>query len=156
MLKAAPLIISGVSSISGIGAQGQQAREQEANLNRQADLEKLAAKDRSIERRRRLNKVLAGQIASTGARGIAFEGSPQAVAKGDIRQFELEKLGAQVSDLERITQLRRSARSARKTAERSERTKDIFFPTSAKGLLLAGTGLGLPKRKKTPTLLSGT
>lgn len=149
LLKAAPLIISGLSSASGAGKAAEAGRQTEADLNRQVELEKLGAKDRSIERRRRFNKVLAGQIAETGARGIAFEGSPQAVAKGDITQFELEKTGAQVSDLEKITQLKRQARTARKSAERSQRTKDILLPTTGAGILLAGTGLGLPKRKKT-------
>ncbi len=110
--------IGGVQQARALEAQGKQT---EAELERQAELERLAAKDRSIERRRKLNIALGRQIAETGARGITFEGSPQAVAAGDIRQFELEKTGAQVSELERITQLRRAGRSARRTGRQAGR-----------------------------------
>lgn len=120
-LLIASTVATGVGGIQQAGALEAQGKQTEADLKRQAELERLTAKDRSIARRRRLNKVLAGQIAETGARGIAFEGSPQAVAKGDIRQFELEKLGAQVSDLERITQLKRTGKSARRSGKQAGR-----------------------------------
>lgn len=123
-------ISTGIESISG----AKQSGKEEAEFLRQAELEKLSAKDRSIERRRRLNKVLAGQIAETGARGIAFEGSPQAVARADVRQAELERLGGQVSDLERITKLKKQARGARKQRQRQQRVTTI---------LTRGTGIPL-------------
>lgn len=134
---AIPLIAQGVSAVTGLSGSAEQKEGERAELDRQAELEKIAAKDRSIERRRRLNTVLAGQIAATGASGIAFEGTPQAVAKGDIRQFELEEAGAKLSDLERIAQLRRASRAARKSAQRSRRLGSILVPgpTGALGVI---------------------
>lgn len=134
---AIPLLVAsaGVGIFAGV-RQGQafeaEGKERQSELNRQAELEKISAKDRSIERRRRLNTVLAGQIARTGAAGVTFEGSPQAVAKGDVQQFELEEAGAKFSDLERISQLRRAGSSARRAGKRAKRTS--LLKTGAKAL----------------------
>ncbi len=147
---AIPLLIASTVATTVGGVQQSRAfeaegKQREAELNRQAELEGLTAKDRSIARRRRLNTVLAGQIAQTGARGIAFEGSPQAVAKGDIRQFELEKLGAQVSDLERITQLRRAGSAARRKGKEAGRA--TLLSTGAEVLSKGATISSLLKKK---------
>jgi len=141
---AVPLLIASTVATTAGGIQQARVLEAEgeqkkAELDRQAELERLTAKDRSIARRRRLNTALAGQIAQTGARGIAFEGSPQAVAKADIKQFELEKLGAQVSDLERITQLRRAGVSARQRGKQRKRATllSTFAQATGQGAKIA-------------------
>ena len=138
---AIPLLIASATTTALAGVrQGQaleaQGKQRQAELNRAAEIEKIAAKDRSIERRRRLNTVLAGQIARTGAAGIQFEGTPQAVARGDIQQFELEKAGARFTDLERITQLRRAGTSARRAGREGRRT--TLLSTGAQVLGQAG------------------
>ena len=142
-----------IGTLAGV-RQGQafeaQGKERQAELDRQAEFEKISAKDRSIERRRRLNTVLAGQIARTGASGIQFEGSPQAIAKGDVSQFQLEEAGAQFSDLERISQLRRAGTSARRRGKQAKRTS--LLQTGARALGQAGQIAASlpPKPKKTP------
>ena len=95
------------------GAQKAEGKAQESELKRQAETEKLASIDREGQRRRRLNQILGTTIAETGARGIKFEGSPQAVAEAEIGQAGLAIEGAKVSDLTRIAQLKRAGRGAR-------------------------------------------
>lgn len=117
-IAAAPIASAalGVSATAGIlqaRQQRAQGKAQEAELKRQAETEKLASIDREGQRRRRLNLILGTTIAETGARGIKFEGSPQAVARAEIGQAGLAIEGAKVSDLTRIAQLKRAGRGAR-------------------------------------------
>lgn len=149
LASAGATAVAGVQEARALEAQGKQTQ---AELDRQAELEKLGAKDRSIERRRRFNKVLAGQIAETGARGIAFEGSPQAVAKGDIRQFELEKAGAQVSDLARITELKRVGLSAKRSGKQAKRATLLKTGASVlgQGATISQIQGAKPKKPKKP------
>ncbi len=120
-LLIASTVVTGVAGVRQAQAFEAQGKADQAELDRQAELERIGAKDRSIERRRRLNTVLAGQIARTGAAGITFEGTPAAVAKGDVLQFELEEAGAKFSELERISQLRRGGLAARRRGKQLKR-----------------------------------
>jgi hypothetical protein len=121
-VTAAPLLYGSAAIGLGAGistarAQRADGKTQEAEFKRAAEQEKIAAVDREGQRRRRLNEVLGSSIAETGARGIKFEGSPQARAKGVIGQAELAQSGAKVTDLSRIAQLKRSGVSARITGK---------------------------------------
>lgn len=121
------LAIAGGSAIQQSKAQKAEGEVQEAELERQAETEKIAAVDREGQRRRRLNQILGTTIAETGARGIKFEGSPAVRAAADIQQAELAEAGAKISDLSRISQLRRAGKGAR-----------IRGKTQARGTLLTG------------------
>lgn len=121
---AVPYIVAAVgaagSIATGVRASKQQKAEGESRqneLNAQADQEKVAAIDREGQRRRRLNQLLGTTIAETGARGIAFEGSPQAIAAAEITQADLAESGAKVSDLSQISTLRRQGLSARRSGQ---------------------------------------
>jgi hypothetical protein len=109
---ASPMIAAGLFQAK---SEREDGKTQEAEFKRAAEQEKIAAVDREGQRRRRLNEVLGSSIAETGARGIKFEGSPQARAKGVIGQAELAQSGAKVTGLSRIAQLKRSGVSARIT-----------------------------------------
>ena len=150
---AVPLLVASAATTAVAGVrQGQafeaQGKAEQADLNRQAELERLGAKDRSIERRRRLNTVLAGQIARTGAAGITFEGTPAAVAKGDVQQFELEEAGAKFSDLERISQLRRAGSAARRRGKQAKRTTLLQTGATVLGQSAVIASRLPPKKKK--------
>jgi len=106
-------VLTAVAGIFTAKQQREEGKAQEAELNRQAETEKLASVDREGQRRRRVNQILATSITETGARGVKFEGSPQAVAAGDITQIGLAEAGAKVSDLSRIAQIKRAGRGAR-------------------------------------------
>ena len=82
----ASTVVSAGVGIRQSQQQKQEGKAQQANLNRQAEQEKIAAVDREGQRRRRLNQILGTTITETGARGIAFEGSPQAAASAYIKQ----------------------------------------------------------------------
>jgi len=121
-VTAAPFASAALAATVGTGLYSanqarQQGKTQQAELNRQADQEKIAAVDREGQRRRRLNEILGTSMAQTGARGVTFEGSPQAIAKGQIGQANLANEGAKVSDLSRISQLKRSGKAARITGK---------------------------------------
>lgn len=128
----ASLVVSAAAGISQAKAQKAEGKVQQAELNRQADQEKLAAVDREGQRRRRLNEVLGTTIAQTGARGIQFEGSPQAIASAEITQAELAEAGAKVSDLSRIAQLRRAGKGAR--IQGRQRARATLLTTGAQTL----------------------
>ena len=76
------------SMITGIQA----GNAQKANYEMQAQQEEFAAKDREVSRRQRLISSLASQNAYRGASGVrAFEGSPAAMMKSDIKQFDYDQ-----------------------------------------------------------------
>ena len=109
---AAP-VLTAAAGIFQAGQEREEGKAQQAELNRQAEQEKIAAVDREGQRRRRINQILGTTIAQTGARGISFEGSPQAIAAAEIEQAGLAEAGAKVSELSRIAQLKRAGKAAK-------------------------------------------
>jgi hypothetical protein len=76
------------SMLSGIASGNQQA----AAYKQQAQQEEFAAKDREVSRRKRLIASLASQNAIRGASGVrAFEGSPAAMMRTDIKEFDYDQ-----------------------------------------------------------------
>lgn len=142
---AATVIGAGVG-ISQARGQRNEGKVQEAEFKRAAEQEKIAATDRERERRNRLNQILGTNIAQTGARGIAFEGSPTAVAGQTIEQASLEQQGAKISDLTRISQLKRAGKGAIRTAK--NRSTATLLNT-ASSTLLGGAKIAqsLPSKK---------
>ena len=77
------------SMISDVSAGNAEA----AVYKQQAQQEEFAAKDREIQRRRRLISSLASQNAYRGATGVrAYEGSPAAMMKSDREEFDYDQL----------------------------------------------------------------
>lgn len=79
----------------------------------QADQETDAARDREIDRRRRLVTALASQNAEAGALGIAPVGSTSAIALSDVRRARYETLADKAGTGRRSLMLRSSAKHAR-------------------------------------------
>ena len=133
-------------SVKEARTQKREGARTQQELNRQAEQEKIAATDREGQRRRRLNQILGTTIAETGARGLEFEGSPQAVATAEIEQAQLEESGTKVADLSRISQLRRAGKAAK-----------IRGKNAARGTLLSAAadasvaGIGIAKSRPPPT-----
>ena len=153
---AVPIAIASMVVSAGVGVQSSrqqkaEGKAQQANLNRQAEQEKIAAVDREGQRRRRLNQILGTTIAETGARGIAFEGSPQAAATADIKQAELAEAGAKVSDLSKISQLRRAGKAAKRAGKSQSRM--TLLSTAAQ---TAGSAASLGMAMKKPTVISAS
>ena len=83
---------SGISTAGSMITGIQAGNAQKANYEMQARQEEFAAKDREVTRRQRLIASLSSQNAARGASGVrAFEGSPAAMMKSDIKQFDYDQ-----------------------------------------------------------------
>ncbi len=90
------LLSAGVSAYSayeaGEAAEAQ-AKGQQDQLNRQAEQEEMAAKEREIDRRKRLLSAMASQNAASAASGIrAYEGSALNMLKTDVNSYEYDSI----------------------------------------------------------------
>ena len=105
------LIAGGSQAISQIRA-GQQA---EVEYKERAQQELDAARDREIERRRRLVSALASQNAEAGALGaMTGFGSRAAIALSDARRASLDSLTDRASTNRRALMLRSAGAEARR------------------------------------------
>jgi hypothetical protein len=83
---------AGISTAGTMLMSVQAGNAQKSNYAQQAQQEEFAAKDREVSRRKRLISSLASQNAARGASGVrAFEGSPAAMMKNDIKEFEYDQ-----------------------------------------------------------------
>jgi len=103
------------ATAAGVSARGQYVagKQQEIELKRQAEEEKIAAQAREIERRQELNRVLAANIAAQSQAGITGEGTPASLALASAKQAGLSEATISLSDRLRQAQLRRQAASAK-------------------------------------------
>jgi len=82
----------GISSAGSMLTSVMGGNAEAAAYKQQAQQEEFAAKDREIARRKRLISSLASQNAYRGATGVrAFEGSPAAMMKSDIKEFDYDQ-----------------------------------------------------------------
>lgn len=88
-----------------------------AAYKQQAQQEEFAAKDREIQRRKRLISSLASQNAYRGATGVrAFEGSPAAMMKSDREEFDYDQLMGDANLSMKTSSLLSSGKYARQTS----------------------------------------
>lgn len=92
----------------------QQGKAQKYEYKRQADQDKLAAKDREIERRSRLLKALSQRTVAAASSGAALEGTPTALINRDFREYSLESLSAQASSASTQAGLRAAGSNAKR------------------------------------------
>lgn len=88
-------------------------KQQQYNLERQAEQERLSAEDQEIQRRDRLNKVLSSNIASAAAGGSLGEGSQQSIAIGAAKRVASSEGAESLSERMRQDLLRREGRAAK-------------------------------------------
>lgn len=84
-LASSAAVASASASIKGTGAQ-------EVDLELAKRQEKLAAKDREVQRQERLNAVLGSQRAAAAASGVAFSGSVANVSISDAERASIDRL----------------------------------------------------------------
>jgi hypothetical protein len=83
---------AGISTAGTMLMSVQAGNAQKSNYAQQAQQEEFAAKDREVSRRKRLIASLSSQNAARGASGVrAFEGSPAAMMKNDIKEFNYDQ-----------------------------------------------------------------
>lgn len=107
-------LITAVVVTGAITADAQQkaAKQQQFDLERQAEEEKIAAKGAELERRERLNKVLARSIVGQAASGLSADGTPESIALATAKKASLSEGLESLSDRLRQAQLKREAKAA--------------------------------------------
>lgn len=110
MAQALPFIYLGATVLSGALAYRQQrtaGKIAEFQYRDQAEQEETAARDREIERRRRLVQALASQNAEAGALGIdGATGSRRAIVLDDVRRSRMDSLSDRAMTNRRAVNLR--------------------------------------------------
>ena len=107
-------VFAAASSVAAAYGSYQQGKAQQYEYKRQADQEKLAARDREIERRNRLLGALSRRTVAAASSGAALEGTPTALINRDVREYGLESLSAQASSASTQAGLRAAGSNARK------------------------------------------
>jgi len=103
-------LATGLSALSSVRA-GQQ---KEVEYQMQADRERFAARDREVQRRRRLVAALASQNAYRGASGVrGTEGSPAHMLKSDFALFDYDQSMARANTSMTTQSLLRSGKYAK-------------------------------------------
>lgn len=92
-------------------SQKQAAEAQEIELEQQAEQERISAESRELQRRQRLNKVLAANVVSQAAGGITGEGTPQSIALESAKQASVSEGINNLSDRLKQAQLKRRAKN---------------------------------------------
>lgn len=134
----APLIITALAAGASAKTQSNTRKEQRIQLEQRAKGEEDSARDRQIERRRRLIRALASQQASAPERGVSIaSGSPQAIALDDIRLASLDESTDRAQSRRRILNLRRAGVNATRTG-RAEATTTLLQGASQSTQLAPG------------------
>ena len=104
----AALVTAGITA----DAQLKAGKAQQYELEKQADEEKIAAKGRELERKERLNDVLARSALNQATSGIDIEGTPESIALSTAKKASLSEGLEGLSDRLRQAQLKRQAKNA--------------------------------------------
>ena len=97
--------------IGAVGASQQRkaSQKEEIEVEKQADQEKLDAEGREIERRQKLNRLLAANVVNQAASGISGEGTPESIALANAKQSSASEGLASLSDRLKASQRKRQA-----------------------------------------------
>ncbi len=107
------LIASAVTTGLTIQNQKNTAKAQAFELERQGEQEELSAEGRELERRQKLNKVLAANVVGQANSGIAGEGTPASIALGSAKQASISEGIESLSDRLKQDHLKRQADNVR-------------------------------------------
>ena len=107
------LLVGGLTAITA-KLQYDAGKTQQHELDRQADQEKIGAEGRELQRREKLNDVLASNIVSLSGSGISGEGTPQSVSLESAKKASLSEGMIGLSDKLRQAQLRRQGKAAKR------------------------------------------
>ena len=106
---AAAVVFTGLYTANN---QKQAGKQQQMNLERQAEQENLSAQGEEIKRRERLNQVLSANIKSLSASGISGEGSPQSLSLASAKVAASSEGAQSLSDRIRQDLLKREGKAA--------------------------------------------
>lgn len=119
---------AGISTAGSMLMQVQAGNAQKAAYEQQAQQEEFEAKDREVQRRKRLIASLASQNAARGASGVrAFEGSPAAMMQNDMKEFEYDQKMAAANTAMSTSSLLTSGQHAQQSGYMSAGTSLLDF-----------------------------
>lgn len=98
-------------------AQNKAGQQTQYNLETQAEQEKLSAQGEEVNRRKRLNQVLAASTQAASASGIQGEGTPQSIAIASAKNVASSENVASLSDKLRQDLLKRQGKEARSAGQ---------------------------------------
>lgn len=124
--------VAAAGAVAGAVQAKKQGKFQERTLKRQAENEEVEARERELQRKTKINKILAAQIAGLGASGISAEGSPQLIATESLREESLAGLADVATRSGRERNLSAQGSAARKLGNINAIT----------GLLSTGASIG--------------
>jgi len=130
-------VLSAAASATAAYSSYSACKFQQFENERRADQEKLAARDREIERRNRLLKSLSQRTVAAASGGASLEGSPMALINRDFREYSLESLSSGASSASTQAGLRAAGGNARR----------IGTINAAGNLFDAGTSLAQINRR---------
>lgn len=104
------LIASTVLTVKG---QIDTKKAKEIEFEQQAEQEKISAEGRELQRRQKLNKVLAANIVGVSTSGISGEGTPASIALESAKQASLSEGIEGLSTRLKQAQLKRQGKNVR-------------------------------------------
>lgn len=107
------LLAAAGSAVAAYGSY-EAGKAQQYEYKRQAEQEKLSARDREIERRGRLLKALSQRTVAAASGGAALEGSPTALINRDFREYSLESQSSAATSASNQAGLRAAGSNARR------------------------------------------
>ena len=134
---AVPIMIglTAATTVYSISEQRKAAADQKGELELQQRQENLAAADREIQRKRRLNAILGSQAAAAAAGGVMNSGSIANISISDAKQARTDTLVDRVNTATRINALRRQSSSI--SGEANARTAGTIMGAANTGYQLA-------------------
>lgn len=124
-------IFAAASSATAAYGSYQAGKAQQYEYQRQADQEKLAARDREIERRNRLLKSLSQRTVAAASGGAALEGTPTALINRDVREYGLESLSADAMSASTQAGLKAAGKNAKRVGTINAVGNIIDFASAA-------------------------
>lgn len=106
-----PILLVGVTGAYTAYSQQQAAKQQQYDIERQAEVEKLSAQTEELKRRERLNKVLAANVESVASSGF-LEGNQQSIALQSAKVASQSEAAESVSERIREDLRKRQAKQA--------------------------------------------
>ena len=108
------LILTAIAGLASANQQKVAGKVQQKKMKNQAKNAEREARERELQRKQKINKVLASQIAGMGASGITGEGSPTQIAISNITEASLGDFAANATQSGVQADLQAAGSNARK------------------------------------------
>jgi len=111
------LVLAGVGTGLSVHAQLTAGKQQEADMERAAEAERVAAEGEELQRQQKLNRALAANAVGLGMSGITAEGTPASIALSSAEDISLSEGSMKLSSRLKQAQMVRAGRNARSASK---------------------------------------